>query len=77
MSARSLTLDDLRKSGRATITVEEAAGVLDVSRGVAYRSVKDGTLPSLSLGRRLVVPVPALLRLLGVEPSSNGEATDA
>lgn len=49
-----------------TITVERAAEVLGISRRSAYRAVTTGELPSLKLGRRLVVPTPRLLEMLGV-----------
>jgi excisionase family DNA binding protein len=60
-----LTLDAIRN--RATITIEEAAAVLGVSRGVAYESARCGQLPVLTLGRRRLVPVPKLLALLGAD----------
>ena len=41
---------------RATLTVEEAAEVLGISRGLGYELVRTGELPSLRLGRRLVIP---------------------
>jgi excisionase family DNA binding protein len=64
-----LLLEELRASGRATITVNEAAELLGVSRGVAYRAAKRGELPGvLSLGRRYVISVPALLAALGAVP---------
>ncbi|CAN5191257.1 hypothetical protein BH24ACT12_BH24ACT12_14110 [soil metagenome] len=65
-----MNLDMLGLQG--TITVEEAASVLGVSRGVAYESArtylrtggKEG-LPVIRMGRRLLVPTPALQRMLG------------
>ncbi len=47
------------------LTVEEAAGLLRISRGLAYEMVRTGRLPSIRLGRRLLVPRPALERMLG------------
>ena len=58
--------------GRVTITVPEAARVLRISRDGAYRAVAAGELPSLRLGRRIVVPVPALIRLLGADSDALG-----
>jgi excisionase family DNA binding protein len=55
------------KVARLTMTVTEAAKVLGISRTLAYEMVQRGELPHLRLGRRLVVPVPALERLLGVD----------
>ncbi len=49
---------------RMTLTVEEAAEILGISRAFAYSLVKTDQLPSLRLGRRLVVPRRALERLL-------------
>jgi excisionase family DNA binding protein len=45
---------------RLTLTVGEAAQVLGVSRALAYELVARGELPSLRLGRRIVVPRRAL-----------------
>lgn len=52
---------------RATISVSEAAALLGISRNSAYEAARTGQLPTLRLGRRLLVPVPALLRMLGSE----------
>jgi excisionase family DNA binding protein len=43
-----------------TLTIEEAAAVLGISRALAYELVKRGELPSLRLGRRVVVLRKAL-----------------
>ncbi|MFN2490125.1 MAG: helix-turn-helix domain-containing protein [Actinomycetota bacterium] len=56
-------LDDIR--GRAVISVEEAAQYLEIGRSAAYRAARTGELPTLRLGRRLLVPVPRLLALIG------------
>ena len=49
---------------RATLTVAEAGKLLGISRNLAYDLVAQGKLPTLRLGRRLVVPRVALQRLL-------------
>jgi excisionase family DNA binding protein len=49
---------------RLTLTVDEAAQVLGISRALAYELVARGELPSLRLGRRIVVPRRALDLLL-------------
>lgn len=54
---------------RMAFTVKEAADLLGISRSLAYELVADGTLPSLRLRRRIVVPRLALLRLLDSEHS--------
>lgn len=48
-----------------TLSIEEAARILKISRGTAYRSARNGSLPVLVFGqRRYRVPVKALQRLL-------------
>lgn len=56
---------------RLTLTVEEAAELLGISRAFAYSLVARNELPSLKLGRRVVIPRRALDRLLDVEPSAS------
>jgi excisionase family DNA binding protein len=49
---------------RQTMTVEEAARVLGISRSSAYEAVRRGELPTVRIGRRYVVPRVALERML-------------
>jgi excisionase family DNA binding protein len=51
---------------QATISVEQAAQVLGLGRTAAYEAARRGEFPTRKLGRRVVVPVPALLEWLGV-----------
>lgn len=46
------------------MTVEEAAELLGISRGLAYELVRRRELPAIRLGRRLVVPRRKLLSLI-------------
>jgi excisionase family DNA binding protein len=50
--------------GRLVVSVTEAAELLGISRGLAYELARAGQLPTLRLGRRLVVPRAALLTWL-------------
>ena len=52
---------------RRTITVEEAAKALGIGRNSAYEAVRRGEIPSIAIGRRLLVPAAALERLLAGE----------
>jgi excisionase family DNA binding protein len=49
---------------RLTHTVEEAGQMLGLSRNSAYALAKSGELPTIRLGKRLLVPKAALERLL-------------
>jgi excisionase family DNA binding protein len=51
---------------RLTLTVEEAAAVLGISRAFAYEAVRRGEVPSIKIGRRVLVPRAALERMLDV-----------
>ncbi len=49
---------------RKTLTVDETASALGISRNAAYEGVRRGEIPSIRVGRRLLVPRIALERLL-------------
>lgn len=59
--------------GRSTLTVEETARLLGIGRSSAYSSVRRGEIPSLRLGKRIVVPVGALMRALDQRSELPGE----
>jgi excisionase family DNA binding protein len=48
-----------------TLSVEEAGRLLGVSRGLAYEAARQGQIPTIRLGRRLLVPRARLFELLG------------
>ena len=48
-----------------TISMEDAARLLGISRGLAYEAARRGELPTIRLGRRLLVPRARLLELVG------------
>jgi len=50
--------------GRLVVTITETAELLGISHGLAYELARAGHLPSLRLGRRLVVPRVALMAWL-------------
>jgi excisionase family DNA binding protein len=47
-----------------TISIEQAALMLGISRLAAYRAAKAGQLVTFRVGRRLLVPTAPLLRML-------------
>ena len=48
------------------LSVEAAAKALRISRNLAYQAARNGQLPCIRIGRRLLVPRRALERLLEV-----------
>ncbi len=49
---------------RRVVTLSEAAGMLRISRGSAYEAAKRKEIPTIRIGRRLLVPLAALERML-------------
>ena len=52
------------EKSRLTLTVDEAAVLLGIGRSLAYEAVARGEIPSIRVGRRYLVPVAALDKLL-------------
>jgi excisionase family DNA binding protein len=53
-----------------TVTVDEAAALLGMSRAGAYNAIREGNIPSFRVGRCIRVPSMPLRRLLGLEDTS-------
>lgn len=62
---------------RPTLTVEETADLLGMGRTAMYEAVRRGEVPSITLGRRVLVPVPALARMLLAVEDVDAEGTAA
>jgi excisionase family DNA binding protein len=56
---------------RETVTVDEVAEILGISRNTAYEAVRGGEIPALRLRKRWIVPVAGLVRLLDTN-AANG-----
>lgn len=52
---------------RLTMSISEAAELLGISRTTAYELARSSELPTVRLGRRLLVPVNRLAELLGTD----------
>ena len=69
-----------RPQQRLTMTVEEAAVALGISRASAYEAVGRGEIPCIRIGRRILIPKVALEKLLNaggaeVEETSSDNAS--
>jgi excisionase family DNA binding protein len=51
-------------SQRKTCTIGEAGEMLGIGRAASYEAARRGDIPTLKIGRRIVVPLAALERLL-------------
>ena len=66
---------------RLTMTVGEAATALGIGRGIAYRGVNRGEIPSIRVGGRILVPIVALEKMLSavstnIDYDNNEECPD-
>jgi excisionase family DNA binding protein len=49
---------------RVTITIEEVAHKLGIGRNQAYEAARRGEVPTIKIGKRILVPVAAFNRML-------------
>jgi excisionase family DNA binding protein len=56
---------------KMTLSVPEAGQLLGIGRTTAYDAARAGQIPTVKIGKRLLVPVAALERLLAVEVGAN------
>lgn len=49
---------------KGTYTVEEAAKLLGIGRCGAYEAARTGQMPTIKIGKRILVPKAALDRML-------------
>ena len=54
------------------ISVEEAGQILGLKRSAAFDACRRGEIPSIRVGRRLLVPVARLRRLVGLSDDDPG-----
>ncbi len=57
---------------RTTMTVEEAARTLGIGRNAAYQAAKTGEIPTIRIGKRILVPRVKLELMLNGEASKKG-----
>jgi excisionase family DNA binding protein len=62
----------MEKSERAVYSVEEGAVKLDLNIKSVYEGIRAGEIPSIRIGRRILIPKLALDRLL--EGKAAGQA---
>lgn len=60
-----MDLEELRDSRAAVVTIAQAAAVLGIDARTVTRAIRNGDLPALRLGRRLLIPRLPLLAFLG------------
>ena len=57
-----------------TYTIIEAAKKLGISRNTCYEAAKQGQIPTIKIGKRILVPMAALDKMLAGEGTSKSVA---
>ena len=58
------------KNGPTVLTVDEVAKILRIGRISAYQAIERGEVPSIRIGRRILIPRAALEQMLNRFPIS-------
>jgi len=65
LSRKGLKMESTNiQEGRLTLSVDEAAKRLGISRPTAYEGIRRGEIPSIKVGSRILVPIARLEQLL-------------
>jgi excisionase family DNA binding protein len=59
------------------LTIEQAGQLLGLSRAASYRAVHNGAIPTIQIGRRMLVPAGKLAATLGVDVADLMASVDA
>ena len=71
MRQSTLGIDDLRGRRSLVITRQEAAQALGVDPRTITVGIEDGTIPSVKLGRRVVIPREKFLSLFADDTTAD------
>jgi len=55
---------NMENNDRLTLTVKETQMILGLSRSLVYQAIETGEIPSVRIGKRILIPKAALYRLL-------------
>jgi excisionase family DNA binding protein len=62
------------KMEKMVLSVEECCEVLGLSRNTLYERIADGSVPSVRLGKRILIPVAGLEKMLSQVGKQKEEA---
>ena len=71
MRQSTLGIDDLRRRRILVITRQEAAEALGVDPRTITVGIEDGTIPSVKIGRRVVIPREKFLALFADDTTAD------
>ena len=56
---------------KLTVTIEEAATALGIGRNSAYAAARTGAIHTIKVGKRLLVPIASLQKMLNAPEDKN------
>jgi excisionase family DNA binding protein len=62
-----MTLEELRQSTAATVTIADTSSVLGVDPRTVSHAIANGELPAIKVGRRILIVRERLVAMLTVE----------
>lgn len=65
MAKSSLSIGDIKAMTKAALTRSEVARALDIDPRTVTAGIEDGTIPSVRIGRRVLIPRLPFLALFG------------
>ncbi|MEV8194253.1 helix-turn-helix domain-containing protein [Rhodococcus pyridinivorans] len=68
-----LSLSAVRASDAAALTIADVAAVLGVDVRTVSKGIEAGTIPSVRLGRRVLIPREKFLALWTADPAPEGD----
>jgi excisionase family DNA binding protein len=70
-----MSIIDAKWDGRTTFRVREAAEILSMTTWCCYEAIKQGQVPAIRIGKRVIVPRAALEQMLAGAMQQPGGAT--
>jgi len=67
-------MENEMKDMNMTYTVDQTARILGLSRNGTYALVREGKIPALRLGKRILIPRRKLERMLSDDQQTSAEA---
>ena len=66
LSALHLKRRQLKHPDSVTLSIDEAAAMLGINRATAYKGARNGQLPAIRVGKKYLIPVAAIHKMLGI-----------
>lgn len=61
------TVEEIRRDDSAIVSIKTAAAVLKLDPRTVSKGIADGTIPSIRIGKRVLIPRERFLALFGSE----------